>query len=186
MPRRNATFIQMDLPGLAARKAGRRPGCSAHKRILLKTILQSLQASESGSQGLIEIYRDRVLPVKTRTIHLLGRKCSAKIIHTLLGFEVQASYKRIQCPDMVTARYLRLFTELGCRIIKLPYDPTLTARLVPDLEAALEHLLKEVRARYAQRQLQLYVTERLFRLMRRQLVSSAAALPAPPADLPPQ
>lgn len=87
---------------------------------------------------LIDVYRTAVLSQRTRTIRLLGRKNPARIIHTLLGYEVQASYKRIQCPDMPTARYIRLFSELGCHTIRLPYDPTITEQLIPRFESTIE------------------------------------------------
>ena len=143
-------------------------------RIAHQEILMRLQrASGNGGRGLVEIYRMEVLPAKTRTIRLLGRKISARIIHTLLGFEVKASSKRIHCPDMVTARYLKLFTELGCRSIKLPYDPTLTARLLPELEAAIERVASGVRDLFPEkRELQLYVMRHLFSCLRRQVQTS--------------
>ncbi len=50
----------------------------------------------------------------------------------------------ILCPDLVTARYLKLFSELGCRTIRLPYDPTVTAKLVPVMEYALESIADTV------------------------------------------
>ena len=77
-----------------------------NEMIPLQQILQTLESYSA----FMDAYRQRVLSQKTRTIRLLGRKSSAKIIHTLLGYEVQASYKRIQCPDLVTARYIRLFS----------------------------------------------------------------------------
>jgi len=139
-------------------------------RIAHQDILMKLQASGNGSRSLVEIYKTEVLPAKTRTIRLLGRKISARIIHTLLGFEVKASSKRLHCPDMVTARYLKLFTELGCRSIKLPYDPTLTARLVPELEAAIERVGSGVRQLFPEkRELQLYVIRQLYGYLRREV-----------------
>jgi hypothetical protein len=131
--------------------------------------LQILRASIHCA-GLINIYREQVLSQQTRTIRLLGRKNPAKIIHTLLGFEVQASYKRIQCPDMVTARYLRLFSELGCHSIKLPYDPTLTEKLIPELEAMIEGIQEEIHRSFAQDlPTQRYVTRNIFGILRQQL-----------------
>src|SRR5262245_2071860 len=132
-------------------------------------ILKTLQ-SASDARPFVQIYRQEVLPIKTRTTHLLGRKGSARISNTLLGFEVKSSFKRIHCPDMVTARYLKLFTEIGCRSIKLPYDPTVTARLVPELESAVERLVSGTKALFPEsRQLQLYVLRKLYRLIRSQL-----------------
>ena len=118
---------------------------------------------------MVEIYKQEVLPIKTRTLRLIGRKCSARIIHTLLGYEVKASFKRIQCPDMVTARYVKLFTELGCRSIKLPYDPTVTARLIPELERAVESLLRGVSQMFDERTVAMYVARYLFTLIRAEL-----------------
>ena len=131
--------------------------------------LKILQASKSAA-ALVDAYRTRIITQDTRTIRLLGKKSPAKILHTLLGYEVQASYKRIQCPDLVTARYLKLFTELGCHSIKLPYDPTLTAELIPELEAMIDRITKQVAEFFPQdATLQHYVVRRLFRIIRRQL-----------------
>jgi hypothetical protein len=131
--------------------------------------LQILQASSSGA-GIADVYRQKVLTQQTRNIRLLGRKSSARILHTLLGFEVQASYKRIQCPDMVTARYIRLFSELGCHSIKLPYDPTQTAQLIPEFEDMVASIRREVHDLFPQdRKTQRYVLENIYRIIRRQL-----------------
>ena len=125
-PRNQMSFPGLLLPAHADHGSAPKPGRIHHKQILT-----ALQGPLDGSGNLAGIYRLRVLPVKTRTIQLLGRKGPARIIETLLGYEVQGSYKRIHCPDMVTARYLKLFLELGCRSIKVPYDPTVTAAIIP-------------------------------------------------------
>jgi hypothetical protein len=120
----------------------------------------------------VEAYRDKVLSQKTRTIRLLGRKNAAKIILTLLGYEVQASYKRIQCPDLVTARYIRLFSELGFHSIKLPYDPTMTAQLVPEFEATVDGIVQQIRERFPQDlPTQNYVARRIYAIIRNRLSS---------------
>jgi hypothetical protein len=166
-------FPGMVLPGatpdISARKAGRIP----HKAILF-----SLQGPPEDPKSIAGIYRMRVLPVKTRTIQLLGHKSPARIIQTLLGYEVQGSYKRIQCPDMVTARYLKLFLEIGCRSIKLPYDPTVTAAIVPKLEESLEALNATIRKAVPEpAQLQLYVTRKVYGHLRAQLKSRPEPVP---------
>lgn len=169
MRRRRGSALQVSLPGVERIERQGRSEIE-RERINHARILRQLQANTEGRRGILEIYRSDVLPVKTRTLNLLGRKCQAVIIHTLLGFEVKASYKRIHCPDLVTARYLKLFTELGCRSIKLPYDPTVTGRLMPELEVAFERLLSGIRQQFAKnRSLQLYVERRVFRLLRRQV-----------------
>jgi hypothetical protein len=134
---------------------------------------QHILQTSSHYASLVQTYRDQVLTQKTRTIRLLGRKASAKIMHTLLGFEVQASYKRIQCPDMVTARYLRLFLELGCHSIKLPYDPTLTEELIPKFEAMVEGIKEEIRESFpGDPSTQRYVIRIIYAVIRRDLHNS--------------
>jgi len=140
---------------------------SSRTRIPLRALLKDLEAAAPGCDGIVATYRERVLPVKTRTIQLLGRKGPARIMETLLGYEVQASYKRIQCPDMVTARYLKLFSEIGCRSIRLPYDPTVTAELVPLFERSQDAIVRGVRDLFHRdRPLQLYVLREIFRIIR--------------------
>jgi len=168
MAKQTAPDAQRPLPGVTVPGAA---GASIEfrgRRIPQLEILKTLSRSGTG-RGVVEIYKQEVLPIKTRTLRLVGRKCSARVIHTLLGYEVKASFKRIQCPDMVTARYVKLFTELGCRSIKLPYDPTVTARLIPELERAVESLLRGVSEMFDERTVAMYVARYLFALIRAEL-----------------
>jgi hypothetical protein len=161
---------QLSFPELQSHTAD--PGNSGERdrRIQHKKILTALQSSSEGAEVFAEIYRREVLPIQTRTIRLIGRKGPARITHTLLGYEVQASYKRVQCPDMVTARYIKLFSELGCRSIRLPYDPTITARLIPRLEAVLELINSGVRQLFpGDARLQLYVLRKIYEILRNSL-----------------
>jgi hypothetical protein len=142
-------------------------------RIPHSKLLRDLQLSKEITNTLVDLYRQRVLAGRTRTIHLLGRKHPATILHTLLGYEVQASYKRIQCPDMVTARYLKLFTELGCRSIQLPYDPTVTAGLLTDMEGCIANISKGLCALFPNdRALQNYALQKVYAIIRGQLKKS--------------
>lgn len=168
------TRNQKPLPGVLMVKrtvtAESRPPRIAHGQILGRI----LRTTDNG-RGIAEIYRDEVLSVQTRSIRLLGQKCTAKIIHTLLGYEVKATYKRIHCPDHATACYLKLFTELGCGRIRIPYDPTITARLIPELEAVQGRLSRGVRELFPQnRTLQLYVLRKIYAILRRQIHSEAS------------
>jgi hypothetical protein len=138
-----------------------------------KTSYSEILQTIPNYSDFLDIYRHKVVTQKTRTIRLLGRKSSAKIIHTLLGFEVQASYKRIQCPDMVTARYIRLFSELGCHSIKLPYDPTFTDLIIPEFERMLEIVNARIKELFpANLYTQRHVTRKIFAIIRRQLRNS--------------
>ena len=86
---------------------------------------------------------------------------------------MQAAYKRVPCPDLVTARYLKLFTELGCRSIKLPYDPTVTDRIIPELELAMNRVAAGVRTLFpGERTLQLYVLRKICTHLRAELHST--------------
>ena len=170
---RRSPAIQMHLPGVTTLEAGGKRIELRNRRIPHQKIFTALQGSAASSGNLLEVYRQQVLPIKTRTIHLLGRKGPARIINTLLGYEVQASFKRIHCPDLVTARYLKLFTELGCHTIKIPYDPTVSTRLMPELEASLESTVNGVRALFPEsRTLQSYVLRKIYGIIRSQLRSA--------------
>lgn len=170
MKQRRPPGLQLFLPGENPEAVQGRKLSVFKERIRHKLILKAIQDASGGARSLPEIYRSEVLPAKTRTIQLLGHKAPARIINTLLGFEVQASYKRVPCPDLVTARYLRLFMELGCRSIKLPYDPTLTDRLIADLELGMNRLIAGVRELFpADRPLQIYVFRRICAHLRSQL-----------------
>ncbi len=162
----------MSLPGVVVLKNTGQKISFHNRKIPHRKILEALRVGAGGGRGIVDVYRHEVLPVKARTIRLLGKKSPAKIIHTLLGYEVQASYKRIHCPDLVTARYLKLFTELGCRRIRLPYDPTVTERLLPELEAAQLRLIDGIHELFPDsRAAQIYALRSLYRLLRAQLRS---------------
>ena len=85
-------------------------------------------------------YGEEVLSERTRVVSLPGRKCEPRILNTFLGFELQVAQKRITCPDMSTARYLRIFAEVGMPSVRAPYDPSLTTCVLPQLEQALKKI----------------------------------------------
>ncbi len=170
MIQKRSKTAQMRLPGVAILQSSGQQIHFHRRRIPHSKILEALRIGAGGARGIGDIYRLEVLPVKSRTIRLLGKKSTARIINTLLGYEVQAAYKRIHCPDLVTARYLRLFTELGCRRIRLPYDPTVTEKLLPELEAAQARLVGGVQELFPEsRDARIYALRRLYSLVRGQL-----------------
>ena len=165
---------QLFLPGEAFRLISPQKPPGGRRRISHLEILRAIQSPSRGVADIVETYRLEVLPTRTRTIHLLGRKAPAQIIETLLGYEVKSQYKRIHCPDMVTARYVKLFSEFGCRTIRLPYDPTLTARLIPDFERTAEAIRKGVQELFPQdHSVRIYVLRTLFGHLRVQLKAAA-------------
>ncbi len=177
MANKSFPAAQKSMPGfLEDRAAGSK--FKTGRRVHHLGILKALQDPELGLANIADLYRSRVVPVQTRNLHLLGRKTPARIIETLLGYEVKAAYKRIHCPDMVTARYVKLFTELGCRTIRLPYDPTVTADLLPGLERALAGIEKGVRELFpTDRSLQLHVLRRIYSHIRAQLKAAGRNVP---------
>jgi hypothetical protein len=105
---------------------------------MTKTLL-----SEEMSR-LLAIYRDCVLPLRTRQVKLLGRKCQPVLMKTFLGLELRLGRKRITCPDMITARYLGVFAELGVKTIQIPYDPTRTGLILAELEESFTNIKQAV------------------------------------------
>jgi hypothetical protein len=77
---------------------------------------------------------------KTRRVKLIGRRCVPQIYKTFLGYEIIGARKRILCPDLTTARYLRIFAEIGLKEIDLPYDVTRTQEILPELERSYASL----------------------------------------------
>jgi hypothetical protein len=115
---------------------------------------------------LRRIYEEDVLSGRTRKVRLLGRKCQAQMLQTFLGLEVKLENRRITCPDLTTARYVRLFGEIGIPSIRIPYDPTKTARLLPELEKAVQAISEDLRAEEPPSSL---AAARVFKEIRRQL-----------------
>jgi hypothetical protein len=118
---------------------------------------------------LADCYASRTLNQRHRVVVLRGRKCQARIMYTLLGYEVKAGRRRITCPDLVTARYLRLFAEIGMPDIRMPYDPTVTAAVLPELEALFEKALQQRRAEHADTASEGRAIRRMYREIREAL-----------------
>lgn len=91
-----------------------------------------------GQSWLPNIYRDRILKLRTRAFHF-GQKpgtSRVEIHHTLLGVELQIGRRRFLCPDLATARYLSVFARVGCQDVAIPYDITKVSYLADELESA--------------------------------------------------
>jgi hypothetical protein len=143
----------------------------SRRTVIRKVSYKEILNKSKEHIDLIDGYKNLVLSQRTRTIRLLGRKSSSKIIHTLLGYEVKTSYKRIQCPDLVTARYLRLFSEIGCHSIKLPYDPTLTAQIIPEFESAIEGIIQNILEHFPNKSItQRHAIRIIYGIIRKQLI----------------
>lgn len=73
---------------------------------------------------------------RSRCVKLVGKRCHAQIFNTLVGYEVSAARKIIFAPDMATARYLKIYSEIGLPQVHIPYNVSRTMELIHDLEKA--------------------------------------------------
>ncbi|HEV7397977.1 MAG TPA: hypothetical protein VGN86_15810 [Pyrinomonadaceae bacterium] len=106
--------------------------------------------TQMGDTWLPDIYRERILKMRTRAYHFgkLPRNPRIEVHHTLLGVELQIGRRRFLCPDLATARYLSIFARVGANDVAIPYDITKLSYLADELESAwqrtfllLEHKL---------------------------------------------
>lgn len=91
-----------------------------------------------GDEWIPHIYAAKVRTQRTRAVEMEipERENAADILYTLLGIELKVGKLRVACPDLATARYLRVFARLGCREIALPYNITKISLLADELETA--------------------------------------------------
>lgn len=96
-----------------------------------------------GESWLPELYRGRILPLRTRShrLEIAEREQPVEVQHTLLGVELKINRRRILCPDFSTARYLAVFARLGCKEVAVPYDITRISRLADELESSWQRML---------------------------------------------
>jgi hypothetical protein len=99
--------------------------------------------SELGASWLPRIYREQILPLRTRAyaFHVNKRKSLVEIQHSLLGVELKIANRRLLCPDLATARYLAVFARAGCTDVAVPYDITKVSRLADELESSWYRML---------------------------------------------
>src|SRR5580765_4162061 len=93
---------------------------------------------ELGESWLPQIYRERILKMRTRAYELpsLSNNAQPQIHHTLLGIELKFGRRRVLCPDLATARYLAVFLRIGSRTLAIPYDITKISTLADELESS--------------------------------------------------
>ena len=95
-------------------------------------------AEEMGLDWIPTMYSEKVRSQRTRSYEfdIPSKENAAAIQHTLLGIELKVGRRRMACPDLSTARYLRVFARLGCREIAVPYDISAIPGLADDLESS--------------------------------------------------
>ncbi|MFN3419207.1 MAG: hypothetical protein ACK42A_07700 [Pyrinomonadaceae bacterium] len=91
-----------------------------------------------GNEWLPDLYRSRIRSGRTRRFRFTipNRENRPEILHTLLGIELKVGRRRFTCPDLATARYLRVFARIGCDDIAIPYDISRLSAIADDLETA--------------------------------------------------
>ncbi len=89
------------------------------------------------------IYREKVRAQRTRSITLdvAERESFPEIQYTLLGIELKVAKRRFACPDLATARYMRVFARIGCRDFAIPYDITGISPVADELETSWHRTL---------------------------------------------
>ncbi len=98
---------------------------------------------EMADAWLPSIYRDKVRSGRTRAykLDIPARQNQAEIQYTLLGIELKIGRRRFACPELATARYLRVFARIGCREFALPYDISLISGIADELETSWQRSL---------------------------------------------
>ncbi len=121
-------------PAVRAKQTTRAVGSDAVANEIKETL---------ASSWLPEMYRARVLPLRTRSYQLpqADGRVEVAVQHTLLGVELKVGRKRLSCPDLATARYLAVFARLACPAVAVPYDITRTSPLADELESAWQRML---------------------------------------------
>jgi len=98
---------------------------------------------KTATAPLAVIYAEKIRTLRTRScmLEIPERENDVRIHHTLLGIELQIGRRRFSCPDLATARYMRVFARLGCTNFAVPYDITKISTLADELETAWQRSL---------------------------------------------
>ena len=98
---------------------------------------------EMSAEAIADIYAQKIRTLRTRScaLEIPERENEVQILHTLLGIELKVARRRFACPDLATARYMRVFARLGCREFAIPYDITRISTLADELETEWQRAL---------------------------------------------
>lgn len=96
-----------------------------------------------GPDWLPTIYEKKIRSQRTRSykLDIAARENRPEIQYTLLGIELKVGRKRFACPDLATARYLRVFARVGAREFAIPYDITQISGIADELETSWQRSL---------------------------------------------
>ena len=98
---------------------------------------------EMASDWLPNLYQEKVRSQRTRAyaLEIAKRENDPQIQYTLMGIELKVGRKRFACPDLATARYLRVFARLGCGQFAVPYDISQLPAMADELETSWQRSL---------------------------------------------
>ena len=96
-----------------------------------------------AADWLPNLYKTRVRSQRTRSVNLdiAARENKVEILYTLLGIELKVGRRRFSCPDLATARYLRIFARIGCREFAIPYDISQISGIADEFETSWQRTL---------------------------------------------
>jgi hypothetical protein len=99
--------------------------------------------SSLSDEWLPTIYEERIRSQRTRSVRIDidERENAAEIQYTLLGIELKVGNRRFACPDLATARYMRVFARIGCIAFAIPYDITQISAAADSLETSWQRML---------------------------------------------
>jgi len=105
------------------------------------SVVDDIRAS-LGNNWLADLYQE-VRNGRTRSYHLdiPAKENQPEILHTLLGIELKVGNRRFACPDLATARYLRIFARIGCSDFAVPYDITRISVVADAMDTAWHQML---------------------------------------------
>lgn len=133
--------------------------------------------AELGKDWLPHIYEKRVRSDRTRAyaLEVSPRENRAEIQYTLLGIELKVGRRRFSCPDLATARYLRVFARIGVRKFAIPYDISQISTIADDFETGWQRALLLLEVKGAAR-------AALIRSMRNEIIAIGPGQPMPLFD----
>jgi hypothetical protein len=105
-------------------------------------IVESVRAQLAG-EWIPTLYEEKVRSQRTRSLHLniAAKENDPEILHTLLGIELKVGNRRFACPDLPTARYIRVFARIGSSDFAVPYDISKISLIADELDTAWHRML---------------------------------------------
>jgi hypothetical protein len=85
-----------------------------------------------------DLYNELILTQKDlKEVELIGSVCAGEteLVQDLFGWKIIYGKHQIVSDSEIEARFLRVFTELGWREVKVPQDEKYLAKILPEFES---------------------------------------------------